>query len=143
MIAPVILLSIAALVAHKPITVTCDITNTTTTTAVGQVSAEAYATVNGSDIHLTPALCKGINAPLTSFEFAHSLETVIHESFHTTGTTVEGCAEQEANTYIYDVLRQLYHVAFFTKLSQLIGANALMVTKARPAQYQLNTCTTQ
>jgi len=139
MIAP-ILLSVAAMIAGKPVDIACDadtnlIPNTSITFAV-----EAWTYIGGDQIHLLPQLCQDASQPIGTYEFAHGVGTIIHEATHARGIARESCAELTADIGIYDILRRLYGIPFFSKVSLRVGAQVLALSRARPPDYQPEGC---
>lgn len=134
---PLVTILIATALAGHPTKIACD-----TDTNPGPVLpppgfvVEAWTPYGGDTIHMAPALCAGLSGPLGSIRFAKSIRVLVHEAAHARGVRDEGCAELHATLGIFDVLRRFYRTPFFSRLSQLVGAQVLAESRLRPANYQ-------
>lgn len=136
-----ILLSVAAMIAGHPTEVRCDTdVNPGPITPPPGFVVEAWTTYDTGPVHMSPDLCTGITARPGSITFAQSLRVIIHESAHAKGYRREACAEMTADIGVYDVLRRLWGIQFFTPLSVKIGAQVLALTRLRPVNYQPESC---
>lgn len=141
MMAP-ILLSVAAMIAGKPVNVACDSDTNfgpTGPPAPG-FAVEGWTLYGGDTVHMLPQLCDGVNSIPGTIEFASGIRVLIHESAHARGYKREACAELVADEGIYQVLRDLWSIPFFSDLSRKIGAQILSLTRLRPGNYQPENC---
>lgn len=137
-----IALSVAAMIAGKPVTVACDadINPGPTGLPAPGFAVEAWTLYGGDTVHMLPQLCDDLAARPGTIEFASGIRVLIHESAHARGIRREDCAELVADIGVFDVLRRRYDIPFFSPLSRLIGAQVLALTRLRPTNYQPETC---
>lgn len=142
MIAAPILLSVAAMIAGKPVNVACDADTNFGPTGPPPVgfTVEAWTPYGGDTIHMLPQLCVDVLRQPGTPEFAAGIRVLIHESAHARGVRREDCAELTADIGVFDVVRRLWGIKFFTPLSRQIGSQVLELTRIRPASYQPETC---
>lgn len=137
-----ILLSVAAMVAGKPVDVACDADTNPGPTGPPPPGfvVEAWTPYGGDTVHLDPSLCKAVTAPPGTIAFAQGIRVLIHESTHARGIRQEACAELVADIGVFDVIRRLWSIEFFTPQSRLIGEQVLALTRVRPPEYQPEGC---
>lgn len=142
MIAAPILVSVAAMVAGKPMNVACDADTNFGNTAPPPAGfvVEAWTPYGGDTVHMLPQLCDDVLQQPGTEEFATGIRVLIHESAHARGVRREDCAELTADIGVYDVIRRLWGIQFFTPLSWQIGSQVLNLTRLRPLNYQPETC---
>lgn len=146
-IAAPILLSIAAMVAGKPMNVACDADTNFGPTGPpppGYV-VEAWTPYGGDTVHMLPQLCVGITFRPGTPEFAASLRVIVHESTHATGEKREACAEYNADYLSYRVLARLFGFGALDPwaYNAVVGRihNQIMeMTRIRPPDYQPEGC---
>ena len=138
-VAPVIL-SVVSWIAGHPVTVACDVDTNPSPFPSPGYTATAWTYTGGNVIHVMPAFCDYSTAPVGSDNFARVIDVFIHEAARARGVQTDTCVEMTSDVGVYDVLRRFYGIPFFSRMSVLVGAQVLALTRTLPASFQPEAC---
>jgi len=131
----------ASWIAGHPVTVACDVdVNPSPFPIAAGFVATAWTLTGGSVIHATSTVCDETSAQVGTMAFADGIATMIHEGARAHGWQSDSCVELLADIGVFDVLQRFYGVPLFSSTSELVGAEVLGLTRARPTSFQPESC---
>jgi hypothetical protein len=126
-------LAVAALVAGQPITVSCDIPDSSPT--------YGYTIPHSGGIHLHGSYCAAVDGAPDAPAFGAAVETLVHESAHAAGARQESCAQWWVYTLYPAILQRFWGIAPGSALEQQISTEIDVQARRLPPWYIPAPCT--
>lgn len=127
---PALALAAAALIAGKPVGISCDLPPN------GPLLGQSV--IGSSAIRMRSDLCERLSSKTDDPGFAAALGVVIHESAHARGVRSEACATAWSVATAPWVLDRIYGVPMFTPLSWQVQDAILATVRASPPEYRFD-----